>query len=68
MVHAELEHAVARVRGQASGSGLLTWAFGARYKFSESAQIGGAFEIPIAGPRDMGAGRCARIPGLAPVV
>ena len=39
--------------GQASGSGLLTWAFGARYKFSESAQIGGAFEFPLAGPRDM---------------
>jgi hypothetical protein len=39
--------------GQASGSGLLTWAVGARYKFSESAQIGAAFEIPVAGPRDM---------------
>jgi hypothetical protein len=39
--------------GQSSGSGLLTWAFGARYKFSESAQIGAAFEFPLAGPRDM---------------
>jgi len=39
--------------GQAKGDGMLTWAIGARYKISESAQIGGAFEIPIAGPRDV---------------
>lgn len=39
--------------GQAKGNGMITWAIGARYKFSESAQIGGAFEIPIAGPRDV---------------
>ena len=32
---------------------MLTWAIGARYKISESAQIGGAFELPIAGPRDV---------------
>lgn len=37
----------------AKGNGLLTWAIGARYKISESAQIGGAFELPIAGPRDI---------------
>lgn len=39
--------------GQAKGHGLLTGAFGARFKLTESAQIGGAFEIPFAGPRDM---------------
>lgn len=38
---------------EARGSGMLTWAIGARYKISESAQLGGAFEIPIAGPRDI---------------
>ena len=32
--------------GQAQGNGMLTWAIGARYKISESAQIGGAFEFP----------------------
>jgi hypothetical protein len=37
----------------ASGQGLLTWAFGARYKISESAQLGGAFEFPLAGPRGL---------------
>jgi hypothetical protein len=39
--------------GQAQGKGLLTWAIGARYKISEAAQIGGAFEFPVAGPRDL---------------
>lgn len=38
---------------RASGNGLLTGAIGARFKFSEAAQIGGAFEIPLAGPRDL---------------
>lgn len=38
--------------GLARGRGLLTWAIGARYKISEAAQLGGAFELPIAGPRD----------------
>jgi hypothetical protein len=38
---------------QAKGNGMITWAIGARYKISESAQIGGAFELPIAGPRDI---------------
>jgi hypothetical protein len=38
---------------QASGQGLLTWAFGARYKISESAQFGGAFEFPLAGPKGL---------------
>jgi len=39
--------------GQAKGHGLLTGAFGARFKISESAQFGGAFEIPFAGPKDL---------------
>jgi|GEM_PF-316232 len=38
--------------GLARGRGLMTWAVGARYKISEAAQLGGAFELPIAGPRD----------------
>jgi hypothetical protein len=38
---------------QAKGNGMITWAIGARYKISESAQIGGAFELPVAGPRDL---------------
>ena len=28
-------------------------AFGGRYKITEAAQIGAAFEFPIAGPRDL---------------
>jgi len=32
---------------------LLTGAFGARFKISESAQVGAAYEIPFAGPRDL---------------
>jgi len=39
--------------GQAKGHGLLTWALGARFKFTEHAQVGAAFEFPIAGPRDI---------------
>jgi hypothetical protein len=39
--------------GQAAGKGMLTTAFGARYKIIENAQIGGAFELPIAGPHDL---------------
>jgi hypothetical protein len=39
--------------GQAKGTGLLTGAFGARGKLSENAQIGGAFEFPFAGRRDL---------------
>jgi hypothetical protein len=39
--------------GQAAGNGMVTWAIGARYKISESAQLGAAFELPIAGPRDL---------------
>lgn len=38
--------------GLARGKGLLTWAIGARYKISEAAQLGAAFELPVAGPRD----------------
>ncbi len=36
----------------AKGNGLLTGAFGARFKFTECAQVGTAFEIPFAGPKD----------------
>jgi hypothetical protein len=39
--------------GHPKGSGLLTGAFGARGKISESAQIGAAFEFPWAGQRDL---------------
>lgn len=39
--------------GQASGNGLLTGAIGARFKISERAQFGGAYEFPLAGPRDL---------------
>jgi hypothetical protein len=39
--------------GQAKGTGLLTGAFGGRVKLTESAQFGAAFEIPIAGKRDL---------------
>ena len=39
--------------GQAKGNGLLTAAFGARFKISESAQFGGAFEFPLAGNREL---------------
>jgi hypothetical protein len=38
---------------QAKGKGLLTGALGARLKISESAQLGAAFELPLAGPRDL---------------
>jgi len=39
--------------GMAKGNGLVTGALGARYKISEAAQIGAAFEIPLAGPKDL---------------
>jgi hypothetical protein len=39
--------------GQARGQGLLTGAIGGRYKFTENYQLGAAFEIPIAGPKDL---------------
>jgi hypothetical protein len=39
--------------GQASGSGLLTGAFGGRVKISENAQAGAAFEFPFAGRKDL---------------
>jgi hypothetical protein len=38
--------------GQAK-HGLLTAAFGARGKITERAQLGGAFEFPLAGPKDL---------------
>jgi hypothetical protein len=39
--------------GHPKGNGLLTAAFGARGKISESAQLGAAFEFPLAGQRDL---------------
>jgi hypothetical protein len=39
--------------GQARGQGLLTGAIGLRYAFNEHYQVGGAFEIPFAGPHDL---------------
>ncbi len=39
--------------GQARGQGLLTWAIGGRYKINENYQLGAAFEIPVAGPKDL---------------
>ena len=39
--------------GQARGNNMLSAAFGARGKITESAQVGAAFEIPIAGNRDL---------------
>lgn len=39
--------------GQARGNGMLSAAFGARGKLTESAQLGAAFEVPIAGNRDL---------------
>ena len=39
--------------GQARGSGLMTGAFGGRVKLTESAQLGGAFESPFAGRKDL---------------
>lgn len=38
--------------GQSKDVGLLTGAVGARFKITESAQVGAAFEFPLAGPRD----------------
>lgn len=37
---------------QASGVGQLTWAVGGRVKMTESAQLGFAYEMPIAGPKE----------------
>jgi hypothetical protein len=39
--------------GQASGSGLLTIALGGRVKITETWQLGAAFELPLAGKRDL---------------
>ncbi|MBA4186519.1 MAG: hypothetical protein C0467_00730 [Planctomycetaceae bacterium] len=39
--------------GQVKNTGMLTAAIGARYKFSECVQLGGAFEFPLAGPKDI---------------
>ena len=39
--------------GQARGHGMMSAAFGARGKITESAQMGAAFEVPIAGNRDL---------------
>ena len=43
----------ANIGGSAKGSNLFTTAFGARYKISERAQIGGAYELPVFGNRDL---------------
>jgi len=43
--------------GHAAGQGLLSFAFGGRYKINECYQFGTAFEFPIAGPRDINAFR-----------
>lgn len=37
---------------QASGVGQLTWAIGGRLKLTEAAQMGFAYEMPIAGPKE----------------
>jgi hypothetical protein len=37
----------------ASGSNLVTGAFGARFKISKHWEVGGAFEFPLVGPRDL---------------
>jgi hypothetical protein len=39
--------------GQARGQGMLSGAFGARAKITENFQFGGAFQAPIAGPREL---------------
>ena len=39
--------------GRAQGKGLLTGAIGGRFKITESAQIGTAFEYPLVGSRDL---------------
>ncbi len=39
--------------GQAKNTGMITAAFGGRYKITECAQVGAAFEFPLAGPRDI---------------
>jgi len=43
--------------GHAAGQGLLSLAFGTRYKFDEHYQLGGALEFPLAGPHDVNAFR-----------
>ena len=43
----------ANVGGSAKGSNLFTTAFGARYKITERAQIGAAYELPVFGNRDL---------------
>ncbi|HEY2786399.1 MAG TPA: hypothetical protein VGJ05_15640 [Fimbriiglobus sp.] len=44
---------LANIGANAEGSNLLTWAIGGRFKISESAQIGAAFELPVLGNRDL---------------
>jgi hypothetical protein len=39
--------------GQAKGSNLLTWALGGRVKVTQSTEIGGAFEGPLVGNREL---------------
>ena len=44
---------LANIGTNAKGSNLLTWAVGGRFKISESAQVGAAFELPLFGNRDL---------------
>ena len=44
---------LANIGTNAKGSNLMTWAFGARWKVTESAQLGAAFELPMFGNRDL---------------
>jgi hypothetical protein len=44
---------LANIGSDAKGSNLMTWALGGRFKISESAQIGAAFELPLMGNRDL---------------
>jgi hypothetical protein len=43
----------ANIGGSSKGSNLFTTAFGARYKITERAQIGAAYELPVFGNRDL---------------
>ena len=44
---------LANIGSNSQGSNLLTWALGARWKVTESAQLGATFELPVLGNRDL---------------
>ena len=44
---------LANIGAAASGSNLLTGALGMRFKINKSWEVGGAYEIPLVGPRDL---------------